>query len=487
MPNYFVLSIRFLDAVPSFHGRGDGSEPEWPPSPLRMFQALVCAAAGRWREQSLHDYAVTALRSLEGQTPIIIAPAVHAHRTPYRMYVPNNAGDLVSAAWARGSSEASMAQHRVEKDVRPTRLIDDNAVHYLYPLPDGTCPHLETLVAAARSITHLGWGVDMVAADASIITKDAAAELTGERWRAVSTGGTPLRVPQSGTLDALIAKHQAFLNRLGPDGFHPVPPLSAFRVVGYRRDQDSVGRPYAAFRLLHPETGKNQTYAATDPVKVAGMIRCAAGKLAIQSRPDKKAWIDEFVYGHHNGSESFGRFSYLPLPSIQPVVGVGRIGRVLIAEPLGAAGKEITWIKRLLAGQLALNKQGCPAFLLVPLTGDHVLNQYVKPSDSWTTVTPVALPGSDDGMASKTDKLLGKMFRHAGYSLDMLADWPEYHRVPFWRGAEDAKRYRPRAPHYLANCTMYHMRIRWKVPISGPLALGSGRHCGLGVFAATPE
>ena len=316
MPNYFVLSIRFLDPVPSFHGRGDGSEPEWPPSPLRLFQALVCAAAGRWREKRFHDNAVPAMRWLEGQTPVVIAPAVHAHRTPYRMYVPNNAGDLVSAAWARGSVDASMAQHRVEKDVRPTRLIDGDSIHYLWPLPDGECSHLETLAAAARSITHLGWGIVMVAADASIITEEAAAKLSGERWRAVQTGGTPLRVPQSGTLNALIEKHQAFLNRLGPDGFYPVPPLSAFRVVGYRRDQDSVGRHYAAFRLLHPETGKNQTYAATDPVKVAGMIRGLAGKLALESRPDNKAWIDQFVYGHHNGSESFDRFSYLPLPSI---------------------------------------------------------------------------------------------------------------------------------------------------------------------------
>ena len=126
-----------------------------------------------------------------------------------------------------------------------------------------------------------------------------------------------------------------------------LPPLdeTAFRVVSYRRDQDPVGRPYAAFRLLQPETGKNQTYAATDPVKVAGMIRGAAGKAALDSgRP--KDWVDEFVYGHHDGVESFPRFSYLPLPSIQPVVGVGRINRVLIAEPIGAAGNEVVWIKR---------------------------------------------------------------------------------------------------------------------------------------------
>jgi CRISPR-associated protein Csb2 len=114
---------------------------------------------------------------------------------------------------------------------------------------------------------------------------------------------------------------------------------------------------------------------------------------------------------------------------------------------------------------------------------DHVLKQYVTTSQNWTTVTPVALPGSDDGLASKTSKLLAKMFIHAGYSSDSVEEL-EYHRVPYSRGAEDAKRYRPRPPHHLANSTMYHMRIRWKFPMPGPIALGAGRHCGLGVLAA---
>ena len=42
MPSQFCLTFRMLDL--RFHGRGDGGAPEWPPSPLRAFQALVCAA-----------------------------------------------------------------------------------------------------------------------------------------------------------------------------------------------------------------------------------------------------------------------------------------------------------------------------------------------------------------------------------------------------------------------------------------------------------
>lgn len=215
------------------------------------------------------------------------------------------------------------------------------------------------------------------------------------------------------------------------------------------------------------------------------MIRGAAHEAAKNAGRDPR-WIGEFVCGHHDGPDSFPRFSYLPLPSIQPVVGVGRISRVLIAESVGSDGRETARIKRLLAGHTAKSEQEGRDALLIPLTGDNVLNRYVQSSRTWTTVTPVALPGSDDGMASKTAKLLGKMLRHAGYSPDAV-ERVEYHRIPFLRGAEDAKRYRPGADHYLSHCTMYHMRIRWKFPMHGPIALGAGRHCGLGVFAKADE
>src|SRR5438874_4806879 len=226
MSSHFCLSITFLDQA--FHGRGDGGDPEWPPSPLRLFQALVSAAATRWREDQFRDYARPALQWLETIQPSVVTPPVSAQSFGYRMYVPNNSGDLMTAAWARGDTETSMAKFRVEKDVRPTHLYGGDAVHYLFPLADGACPYFDVLTAASRSITHLGWGVDMVAGNASLLTDDEAVQLPGERWQPVEdTSATGYRVPIPGTLDALIEKHQEFLTRLGPDGFKPVPPLSA--------------------------------------------------------------------------------------------------------------------------------------------------------------------------------------------------------------------------------------------------------------------
>src|SRR4051812_47106648 len=100
------LSVHFL--YPAFHGRGEADEPEWPPSPPRLFQALLAAAAARWREPVFRDYAVPALRWLEGlPLPTIVAcPAVLGAR--YRLYVPDNVTDKVAASWRRGN-EAGIA------------------------------------------------------------------------------------------------------------------------------------------------------------------------------------------------------------------------------------------------------------------------------------------------------------------------------------------------------------------------------------------
>ena len=49
MPKYLCVRVSFLDPVPTYHGSGDQGEPEWPPSPLRLYQALLDASASLWR------------------------------------------------------------------------------------------------------------------------------------------------------------------------------------------------------------------------------------------------------------------------------------------------------------------------------------------------------------------------------------------------------------------------------------------------------
>src|SRR4051812_49389371 len=102
MPSYLCLSITFLDGA--FHGRRDGGEPEWPPSPLRMFQALVAAAAAKWGDRRRLGHAGPAFRWLERLPAPIIVASAGSTGAPYRLSVPNNAMDVVASAWSRGNT-----------------------------------------------------------------------------------------------------------------------------------------------------------------------------------------------------------------------------------------------------------------------------------------------------------------------------------------------------------------------------------------------
>lgn len=372
----FRLSIRLLDGA--FHGRRDGGEPEWPPSPMRAFQALVNAAARRWRAAQFESYARPALEWLEGLAhPTIAAPPGRTATRPYRLYVPNNAGDLMVAAWARGNSNASMAEHRTEKDVRPTRFAGPDGwpletnrefypIHYDWPLtPDQSekgLAHLETLKTAARCITHLGWGVDQAIGHAELLTTDPPVDPVAGLWRPVEIGGsTLLWVPRPGTLGDLRRKYDNFLGRLRHERFNPVPPPSAFAVVGYRRSTDTAARPFVAFELRTPDFERFQPYAPTrHTCAVAGMVRNALAGLAEDMQPF--GWTDEqintFVHGHTpdgerpaRGPDADRRFAYLPLPSLErrgSATIVTGIRRVLIAGPPGC-DREVVWA-RVLSG-----------------------------------------------------------------------------------------------------------------------------------------
>jgi CRISPR-associated protein Csb2 len=515
MSSVLCLTVRFLDPVPAFHGRGDGGNSEWPPSPLRIFQALVAAASAKWIGSEFINLAVPALHWLEQQgEPTILVPGIQSQRTGFRMYVPNNATDLVTAKWARGDFAATVAEHRVEKDVLPTRFLTSDTIYFLWELPDILPADfkniLQTLTSVSRSITHLGWGIDMVAANAEILSQEDADKLGGHRWQPVPSGGTPLRIPIEGTLSALKAKHNSFLNRLSDQGFVPVPPLTTFHVVGYScatvPNSNYTARPFLAFSILKTD---DSGFKAFDTVRrtrdVAAMVRCAVANSARQFGWTEDR-INSFIHGH--GSAKSGqattddRLMFLPLPSITPIK-VDSIRRVLVVAPQGCSTKKL---RNILNGvELIKEGQAEPIAMLTLLPkSDRTVENYTKASSTWSTVTPVLLPGYDDPghirkklksvndsdtqkklldkLNTRVLQLLQKAFIQAGFSKDLVDqiqfDWRS---VGFRSGVDLASKYV--RPENLNKFPAYHVFVRFPVNLSGPLAIGAGRYRGFGTFA----
>ena len=480
MNEFLKITVTFLQ--PLAHGRRDGGEPEWPPSPLRLFQALVAAAAARWNERTLLGSAGTALEWLERQTAMIIGCAGTSSTVPTQFYVPDNSADTLVSSWKRG--ETKKVPKRTEKVVRPTHLQGDT-LHYLYPLDVEGRTFFEILQSAAQSVTHLGWGIDLVAANAEIIDAIAVSRLAGERWDVAQSGGVPLRVPVAGTLGDLSRKHSDFLQRMAGDSFNPVPPLREFAVRRYRSSQDIPSRPHCVFQILKPDASGNRAFHTARRTRdVAAWIRHAVDQVCRGAQWDDFA---AFVHGHgpdgrqNKALNSSQRFQYLPLPTVNSKLNrVETIRRVMVAAPIGCEDR-IDFIRRRLLGHPLIWNSEEIGILNLQTGKDWVREQYTTPSRTWSSVTPVILDGYDDQNPGKTLKLLQKALRNAGIAAEVEFEWQPF---GYRAGVEPVRAFvRPENLHG----TMVHVRLRFSHSVPGPLALGAGRYRGFGLLVADPE
>ena len=99
-------------------------------------------------------------------------------------------------------------------------------------------------------------------------------------------------------------------------------------------------------------------------------------------------------------------------------------------------------------------------------------------------MTPVILPGFDDGKHTKAEKLLFTAMGQADLPFGAVTELT-MRKAPFWPGSQHPRQYF--VPAYLRQLPGWHVRIVFREPVPGPLAVGAGRHSGLGIFARSEE
>src|SRR5215470_17397111 len=111
MVRHLCISVTFLD--PLFHCKRDNDVPEWPPSPMRLFQALIAGARAGCHNDEWSEAKAEAFRWLAScQPPLIIAPESRLAHS-YSLYVPNNDSD----------KEPERSERLTTKTVRPQHLV----------------------------------------------------------------------------------------------------------------------------------------------------------------------------------------------------------------------------------------------------------------------------------------------------------------------------------------------------------------------------
>jgi CRISPR-associated protein Csb2 len=445
--------------------------------------------------------------------PTIIAPLAVMSAVGYRLSVPHNSMDIVGKQWSRGE-DGDVAKHRTMKSVRPHQLASDAAVHYLWGLDDAGS-HARDLIAAARRVVSLGWGQDLVVGNGAIISASQIAELRAIQvaWEPRTDGSYHLRSPVEGTLDDLERRHSAFISRTSyaAPTLRPPPLLSKFAVTSYARSDQSRRTEIAGFTLVRVDSNSLRSFdSAKRGMAVSGMLRHTVRKAAQRS-----GWSYERVMGSvlGHGIESDPRLLLVPVPSIEPRGNgsetVGAVRRALIfSADINSA--DAAWAARTLGGMDLVDEHTgeVQAVLAIAPREDRVFKRYLQESATWTTVTPMVLPGHDDPgglrsrirrttspseqrallerLARRRDALVRKALRHAAVSDDLVFSASiEISETGFIAGVEKASRYA--VPSHLVKSPRFHVKLTWPTKIPGPICIGRGRFSGMGLFASISE
>ncbi len=210
-------------------------------------------------------------------------------------------------------------------------------------------------------------------------------------------------------------------------------------------------------------------------------------------------WLRSYVAGHQSDEDKaanklHSQFSFVPLPSIGHEHTDPSIRRVMIIAPLG----DDAWLEHLSQQLAGEELKPLPGTTLPPGTRlervragtkDGVRDSYTRAANSWASFTPVILPGHDDHKPEKTHKLIEKALQQSGIEQACEFEWSAFSYFPKALSAHKYDRQkRPTGyirPSHLLNHTAVHLRLRFNngVKVPGPLSIGSGRHCGLGLMA----
>ena len=488
MPQSLLIAVRFHEG--RYHGQADrlGGEDGWPPSPGRLFQALVAGAA---RGATIRPEDRRALEWLERRDPPRIAAPVMRRGRAVRRFVPNNDLDSV------GGDPARVGEIRVGKQWRPCFFDPEVPVLYVWNI-DSDAEEAVRICSIATRLYQLGRGIDMAWASGRVLDEDEADAVLASHPGVLRTprGAGMTATPHSGTLVSLAHRYQRKRERLTTVGagrkarqLFTQPSKASFAHTGY----DAPAR-CLYFELRTSERSFAPRALASAAPLLVGFRDAAARRLA-DSIPERAQSFDRLIVGKGAGPQDLAqRIRLVPVPSIGTEHTDPSIRRIMVEVPANCPIR-LDDLKWAFAGLPACDPQTGESWNghLVSTEDARMAKRFAEPAREFRSITPVALSGAsrrrmgpaDSKSAGERDReerraagSVVQALRHAGVRArptDLRVQ-----REPLHRRGVRAELFA--SGSRFSSHALWHVQLQFREKVPGPLVIGDGRFCGLGLM-----
>ena len=458
-----AISVEFLHGT--FRGDPDGTavtggltRGEWPPSPARLFAALVAADGTRQASRVTDGHE---LFWLEGLPP----PAIHAQPEPYHQVLQSR----FVVAQRGGPTKATHHEYLAREGAlqRPgVRVAPSNPlVVYRWNVEP---PAKDTLDSLGRRAARVGY----VGASDSPVRVRVATRMPcgspGEVFVPDPQGDIHIRVPRPGDVGVLDRMYDAWQERGASATRSQFPALLHWATYWSPGGHDVTDRgEVVAWLRLHPAVSGRRISAVT-----------ALFKDAVLSRHQRMhGETPAILHGHGFTSPGYDLARYLALPDAGYPRSRGRIHGLALWLPPGSDCVQRQKARDAAVAIDALVGRGIEA--RVEPRGDEERpwaanpRRWRGPSPTWVTAFPVVherrgVPGLSEAV---------RWFRHAG-----LPDPIAFRslRTPLLPGAVDLAPVEVNRPGRPA-LPYSHAEFHFAEPIMGPVVVGAGRQRGFGL------
>lgn len=452
---------------------GTESSEEWPPSPARLFSALVAADGTRDRCHVTNGSELAAIERLG--PPVIEASEVSAlaqTSIPSRFVVKDE----------RASSTTQNYPARTAAEVRPgIRLSPPTpVVRYLWESDLGS-DIVQSLRRRAARIGYLGCADSPVQVTVSDSAEAEPAELPA--WRPGTSGGVPLPVPYEGFLAALDTSFDAWSNG-EPTRRSWVP--NRWAVYGIPSPTEAAAKPTVVWLEFDRSVPGRRALSVTETLRnsVLELIDAVLGDEAGPAGR-RAPWI---LHGHdipESVEKPYQLARYLPLLNVGHKRADGSVHGAAVWLPAGTEPAVIELVRSVLFGRLRrLHGPGFDVAVTIRSGAPGKIStrpdRWSGPSRRWTSVTPVVAERGRRG--GPTDSDVKSWFTNAGHPTPervRVSPVPITAGAPRLRGDEVHRPGRARHP-------FYWLDVYFQDEIQGPLCIGRSRSFGIGLLAPVP-